>query len=192
MYRPPVSSRNTCPPNPDSHRPPRPGGRRTSAGSCCRKCSRWVGIFAVRLLAPKTRRGGAAKSHPSLCVSWLPASPAYSSRGGLLTAMIRCRYQELDLAECHAVATAVCHCAAASAHCRQTGLRRLGTDGSQTPRGGRRIRTRGPSAKERLWGATPGKHCRLGPEPVSGAAFRAAISDWQRPEEPFAGAGPKV
>ena len=25
--------------------------------------------------------------------------------------MIRCRYQELDLAECHAVATAVCHCA---------------------------------------------------------------------------------
>ena len=134
MYRPPVSSRNTCPPNPDSRRPPRPGGRRTSAGSCCRNCSRWVGIFAVRLLAPKTRRGGAAKSHPSLCGSWLLASRAYSSRGGLLTAMIRCRYQELDLAECHAVVTAVCHCAAASAHCRQTGLRRLGTDGSQTPR----------------------------------------------------------
>ena len=44
------------------------------------------------------------------------------------------RYQELDLAECHAVATAVCHCAAASAHCRQTGLRRLGTGGSRTPR----------------------------------------------------------
>lgn len=48
--------------------------------------------------------------------------------------MIRCRYQDLDLTECHAVATAVCHCAAASAYCRQTGLRRLGTDGSQTPR----------------------------------------------------------
>jgi hypothetical protein len=64
----------------------------------------------------------------------ISASRAYSIRGGLLTAMIRCRYQELDLAECHAVATAVCHCAAASAHCRQTGLRRLGTDGSQTPR----------------------------------------------------------
>src|SRR6516164_9752650 len=104
MYRPPL---NTCPLNPDSRRPPRPGGRRTSAGSCCRNCSRWVVIFAVRLLAPKTRRGGAAKSHPSLCGSWLLASRAYSSRGGLLTAMIRCRYQELDLAECHAVATAV-------------------------------------------------------------------------------------
>jgi hypothetical protein len=65
-------------------------------------CSRWVGIFAVRLLAPKTRQAGAAKSHPSLCGSWLLASRAYSSRGGLLTAMIRCRYQELDLAECHA------------------------------------------------------------------------------------------
>jgi hypothetical protein len=100
----------------------------------CRNCSRWVGIFAVRLLAPKTRRGGAAKSHPSLCGSWLLASRAYSIRGGLVTAMIRCRYQELDLAECHAIATAVCHCTAASAHCRQTGLRRLGTDGSQTPR----------------------------------------------------------
>src|SRR6516225_2861260 len=134
MYRPPL---NTCPPNPDSRRPPRPGGRRTSAGSCCRNCSRWVGIFAVRLLAPKPpkpRRGGAAKSHPSLCGSWLLASRVYSSRGGLLTTMIRCRYQELDLAECHAVATAVCHCAAASAHCRQTGLRRLGTDGSPIPR----------------------------------------------------------
>ena len=83
---------------------------------------------------PKTRRGGAAKSHPSLCGSWLLASRAYSSRSGLLTTMIRCRYQELDFAECHAVATAVCHCAAASAHCRQTGLRRLGTDGSPIPR----------------------------------------------------------
>jgi hypothetical protein len=28
--------------------------------------------------------------------------------------------------------------------------------------GARRIRTRGPSAKERLWGAAPDKHCRLG------------------------------
>jgi len=83
---------------------------------------------------PKTRRGGAAKSHPSLCGSWLLASRAYSSRSGLLTTMIRCRYQELDLAECHAVATAVCHCAAASAHCPQTGLRRSGTDGSPIPR----------------------------------------------------------
>ena len=68
MYRPPVSSRNTCPPNPDSRRPPRPGGRRTSAGSCCR----------------------------NFCGSWLLASRAYSSRSGLLTTMIRCRYQELD------------------------------------------------------------------------------------------------
>ena len=40
--------------------------------------------------------------------------------------------------------------------------------------------------------AAPGKHRRLGPEPVSGSAFRAAISDWQRPEERFAGAGPMV
>jgi hypothetical protein len=58
--------------------------------------------------------------------------------------------------------------------------------------GGRRIRARGPSAKGRLWAATPGKHCRFGPEPVSGSAFRAAVSDWQRPAEPFAGAGPMV
>src|SRR5215469_5726643 len=49
-----------------------------------------------------------------------------------------------------------------------------------------------PPRRERLWGATPGKHCRLGPEPVSGSAFRAAVSDWQRPEEPFAGAEPMV
>jgi hypothetical protein len=39
---------------------------------------------------------------------------------------------------------------------------------------------------------TPGKHCRLGPEPVSGSALRAVVSDWQRPDEPFAGAGPMV
>jgi hypothetical protein len=49
-----------------------------------------------------------------------------------------------------------------------------------------------PSRRERLWAATPGKHCRFGPEPVSGSAFRAAVYDWQRPEEPFAGAGPMV
>jgi hypothetical protein len=36
------------------------------------------------------------------------------------------------------------------------------------------------------------RHRRLGPESVSGSAFRAAVSDWQRPEEPFAGAGPMV
>ena len=30
-----------------------------------------------------------------------------------------------------------------------------------------------PLRRERLWGATPGKHCRLGPEPVSGSALRA-------------------
>jgi hypothetical protein len=29
-----------------------------------------------------------------------------------------------------------------------------------------------PPRRKRLWGATPGKHCRLGPEPVSGSAFR--------------------
>jgi hypothetical protein len=34
-----------------------------------------------------------------------------------------------------------------------------------------------PPRMERLWGATPGKHCRLGPEPVSGSTFRAAVSD---------------
>ena len=49
-----------------------------------------------------------------------------------------------------------------------------------------------PPRRERLWAATPGKHCRFGPEPVSGSAFRAAVSDWQRPEEPFAGAEPMV
>ena len=32
-----------------------------------------------------------------------------------------------------------------------------------------------PPRRERLWGATPGKHRRLGPEPVSGSAFRAAV-----------------
>ena len=107
MYRPPL---NTCPPNPDSRRPPRPGGRRRARGLLQE-------LFAVgwdicgSFTRPKTRRGGAAKSHPSLCGSWLLASRAYSSRSGLLTTMIRCRYQELDLAECHAVATAVCHCA---------------------------------------------------------------------------------
>jgi hypothetical protein len=68
-------------------------------------------------------------------------------------------------------------------------------DGSQVRSGladgGRRIRTRGPSAKGKAVGSHSGKHCRFGPEPVSGSAFRAAVSDWQRPEEPFAGAGPK-
>ena len=49
-----------------------------------------------------------------------------------------------------------------------------------------------PPRRERLWAATPGKYCRFGPEPVSGFAFRAAVSDWQRPEETFAGAGPMV
>jgi hypothetical protein len=49
-----------------------------------------------------------------------------------------------------------------------------------------------PPRRERLWAATPGKHCRFGPEPVSGSAFRVAVSDWRRPEEPFAGAGPMV
>jgi hypothetical protein len=49
-----------------------------------------------------------------------------------------------------------------------------------------------PPRRERLRAATPGKHCRFGPEPVSGSAFRAAVSDWQYPEEPFAGAGPMV
>src|SRR5437899_10256295 len=49
-----------------------------------------------------------------------------------------------------------------------------------------------PPRTESLWAATPGKHCRFGPEPVSGSAFRAAVSDWQRPEEPFARAGPMV
>jgi hypothetical protein len=33
-----------------------------------------------------------------------------------------------------------------------------------------------PSRRERLWAATPGKHCRFGPEPVGGSAFRAAVS----------------
>src|SRR6516165_7280251 len=47
-----------------------------------------------------------------------------------------------------------------------------------------------PPRRERLWGTTPGKHRRLGPGPVRGSAFRIAVSNWQRPEEPFAGAGP--
>ena len=33
---------------------------------------------------------------------------------------------------------------------------------------------------------------RSPPGPVSGSAFRVAVSNWQRPEEPFAGAGPRV
>ena len=41
-----------------------------------------------------------------------------------------------------------------------------------------------PPRRESLRGAAPGKHRRLGPEPVSASAFRAAVSDWQRPEEP--------
>jgi hypothetical protein len=41
-----------------------------------------------------------------------------------------------------------------------------------------------PPRRQRLWAATPGKHCRFGLEPVSGSAFRAAVSDWQRREEP--------
>jgi HEAT repeat protein len=49
-----------------------------------------------------------------------------------------------------------------------------------------------PPRRERLWRTTPGKRCRLGPEPVVGSAFHAAVSDWQRPEEPFAGAEPMV
>jgi len=36
-----------------------------------------------------------------------------------------------------------------------------------------------PPRREWLWAATPGKHCRFGPEPVSGSAFYAAVSDWQ-------------
>src|SRR4029077_16418911 len=44
-----------------------------------------------------------------------------------------------------------------------------------------------PPRRQRLWAAAPGR-----PEPVSGSDFRAAVSDWQRPEEPFAGAGPMV
>ena len=30
-----------------------------------------------------------------------------------------------------------------------------------------------PARRERLWGATPGKQCRLGPDPVSGSALCA-------------------
>jgi len=37
-----------------------------------------------------------------------------------------------------------------------------------------------PPRRERLWGATPGKHRRLGPEPVSGSAFRAAVRRCRR------------
>ena len=36
-----------------------------------------------------------------------------------------------------------------------------------------------PPRRERLWAATPGKHCRFGPEPLSRSAFHAAVSDWQ-------------
>ena len=58
--------------------------------------------------------------------------------------------------------------------------------------GGSRIRTRGPTTKRKAMGNDPSKHRRLGPGPVSGFAFRVAVSNWQRPEEPFAGAGPMV
>ena len=34
-----------------------------------------------------------------------------------------------------------------------------------------------PPRRERLWGASPDKDCRFGPEPVSGSAFRAAVSN---------------
>ena len=34
-----------------------------------------------------------------------------------------------------------------------------------------------PPRRERLWRTTPGKHCCLGPEPIVGSAFRAAVSD---------------
>jgi len=47
-----------------------------------------------------------------------------------------------------------------------------------------------PLRTERLWAATQALPSRT--EPVSGPAFRAAVSDWQRPEAPFAGAGPMV
>ena len=33
------------------------------------------------------------------------------------------------------------------------------------------------------------KHCRFGPEPAGGSAFRAAVPDWQRPEEAFRRSG---
>jgi hypothetical protein len=57
--------------------------------------------------------------------------------------------------------------------------------------GGSRIRTRDPTTKRKAMGNDPSKHRRLGPGPVSGSAFRVAVSNWQRPEEPFAGAGPR-
>src|SRR5215472_10404137 len=46
-----------------------------------------------------------------------------------------------------------------------------------------------PPRRERLWGATPGKHCRLAPEPVSGSAFRAAVSDLATPRSAFRRSG---
>src|SRR5215468_6174722 len=42
--------------------------------------------------------------------------------------------------------------------------------------------TRGPSAKGKAVGSHSGKHCRFGPDFVSGSAFRAAVADWQRPK----------
>jgi len=47
-----------------------------------------------------------------------------------------------------------------------------------------------PPRRERLWAATPGKHCRFGPQPVSGSTFHAAVL--ASSEGPFAGAGPMV
>jgi hypothetical protein len=41
-----------------------------------------------------------------------------------------------------------------------------------------------PPRRERLWAGTPGKHCRFGPQPVSGSAFHAAVL--ASSEEPFA------
>jgi hypothetical protein len=54
--------------------------------------------------------------------------------------------------------------------------------------GGRRIQLAVPPENKRLWGAIPGKHGGLGPEPLSGH-LRAAVSDWQRRDRAFCGSG---
>ena len=56
--------------------------------------------------------------------------------------------------------------------------------------GGRRIRTRGPSAKGKAIGSHSRQALPFRTSPVSGSAFHAAVL--ASSEEPFAGAGPMV
>jgi hypothetical protein len=72
-------------------------------------------------------------------------------------------------------------------------LRRRGTDGLSTHRWRKTDSNLRSLHEGKGYGAPlQASITVLGPEPVSGSASRVAVSDWQRPEEPFAGAGPMV